>query len=852
MKKILISLCFFLLQCGFAYAQKSTFVDDNGIFRYAKNDQEIRLFGVNYTLPFAHGFRAINYINKNHKEAIDKDVYHISRLGLDAYRVHIWDMEITDSLGNLIKTPQLDLLDYLFAKLKERGIKTIVTPFKVGGNGYPEKDFEVEGFSSKLGKWQTYSGEAILVKQARYFTQLLNHVNPYTKVAYKNDPDIIALEINNEPQHDNGKVATKYINKMVKVIRKAGFKNPIFYNVSERSEFIDDYLKADIQGCTFQWYPTGLVHNSLLRGNYLPNVDQYQIPFQDKKAFQNKTRIIYEFDSGDTNSSVIFPAMARSFREAKFQFATQFAYDPIDLAFANTEYQTHYLNLAYTPSKAISLKIAGEVFREIPNGKSYDRYPKNNSFSNTKLEYENDLTVYNSERKFFYTNSTKETPKNDNKLEQIAGVGNSTLVNYTGNGAYFLDKIAKGIWRLEVLPDVIWVKDPFEKASLKKTVAVLQNHKNNIKIELNDLGQNFFIKGINTDNSLNSRATNKSVSITPGTYLISSNELANNFNTNQKLGNIKLDEFATNQQKIEQTYIVHQPLKEIEKGDNLTISAKIVSPNKIAKVEVVLPSGYQKTDNYTMTPKDNFRYEVVIPKNKIYSESFNYYIVINRDKGRITFPENSSGTPADWDFVGTKKYTTKIVEKEPTIVLYDVLEDNTKNFLWPRQWNAIKYKIEKRTHKIASKNYLSIYADHLKAKNPDLTFKVLVDDIITQNQKNLTNAKSIVVTASSGTKENQKVQIALQLKNGHVFGKVIELTSEIKDIQIIFTDVQEVALVLLPRPFPPFQSYFLTSTENSSFDAKNIEAIQISVGPEITTENLDKNQQVNLYKILLK
>ncbi len=99
-----------------------------------------------------------------------------------------------------------------------------------------------------------------------------------------------------------------------------------------------------------------------MEGNYLPNVDAYQIPFFDKKAFQNKARIIYEFDAGDTNQSTLYPAMARSFREAKFQFAAQFAYDPIDLAFANTEYQTHYLNLAYSPSKALALKIATDPF----------------------------------------------------------------------------------------------------------------------------------------------------------------------------------------------------------------------------------------------------------------------------------------------------------------------------------------------------------------------------------------------------------------------------------------------------------------------------------------------------------
>lgn len=45
-----------------------------------------------------------------------------------------------------------------------------------------------------------------------------------------------------------------------------------------------------------------------------------------------------------------------------FQWITQFAYDPIDLAFANTEYQTHFLNLAYTPGIRLSaMKIAAEL-----------------------------------------------------------------------------------------------------------------------------------------------------------------------------------------------------------------------------------------------------------------------------------------------------------------------------------------------------------------------------------------------------------------------------------------------------------------------------------------------------------
>ena len=57
----------------------------------------------------------------------------------------------------------------------------------------------------------------------------------------------------------------------------------------------------------------------------------------------------------------MYPATVRTFRTAGFQWITQFAYDPIDMAAYNTEYQTHYLNVAYTPNKAIGLMIAAEA-----------------------------------------------------------------------------------------------------------------------------------------------------------------------------------------------------------------------------------------------------------------------------------------------------------------------------------------------------------------------------------------------------------------------------------------------------------------------------------------------------------
>ncbi len=87
----------------------------------------------------------------------------------------------------------------------------------------------------------------------------------------------------------------------------------------------------------------------------------------------------------------MYPAIARSFRTAGFQWATQFAYDPMATAYANTEYQTHYVNLAFTPSKAISLLIASKVFHKLTRLKSYGSFPADTLFDVFRVSYKQGL-----------------------------------------------------------------------------------------------------------------------------------------------------------------------------------------------------------------------------------------------------------------------------------------------------------------------------------------------------------------------------------------------------------------------------------------------------------------------------
>ncbi|RYG01612.1 MAG: membrane or secreted protein, partial [Chitinophagaceae bacterium] len=153
-------VAFFLVTVtSHAQNKQGIYVDASGVIRWEKNKKEAVFFGTNYTAPFAYGNRAIIRTGQTAEQAIKDDVYHFSRLGFDAFRVHVWDQEISDAKGNLINNEHLRLFDFLIAELKKRKIKILITPIAFWGNGYPEKDEKTGSFSNIFGKQKALTEE---------------------------------------------------------------------------------------------------------------------------------------------------------------------------------------------------------------------------------------------------------------------------------------------------------------------------------------------------------------------------------------------------------------------------------------------------------------------------------------------------------------------------------------------------------------------------------------------------------------------------------------------------------------------------------------------------------------------
>lgn len=808
-----IAFCLFTLG-SFAQKIPTVYIDGKGVMRWSDTRKEASFYGVNYTLPFAHAYRAMNYLGVDHKTAIDRDVYHFARLGFNAYRIHIWDVEISDGEGNLKENEHLELLDYLLMRLRERGIRIVITAQTNFGNGYPERNRPTGGYSYNYDKCEIHQNPEAISAQEKYIAALVNHVNPNTGLAYKDDPYIVGFEINNEPCHPGTVAETKtYINRMLAALKNAGNKKPVFYNVSHNQHVVEAYYDTAIQGTTYQWYPIGLVSGHTRKGNFLPCVDSYDISFSNVKGFNNKARLVYEFDPADIMYSYMYPAVARTFRTAGFQWITQFAYDPIDMAYANTEYQTHFLNLAYTPGKAISMKIAAEVARMTKRGETFGTYPNDTVFKDVRVSYAQDLSELNRPDAFFYSNNTHTQPVAAERLQSVAGCGSSPIVDYEGTGAYFIDKLENGVWRLEVMPDAVQVNDPFAKPSLQKEVVTIINGAWNMTLNLPDLGKAFAAKALSSEHTQDMETDNGTLAnVQPGVYLLTRKDCtpAKEWNKETQWQNIRLGEYVMPTVKQHTDYrVINHPALVTEAGKDLIIEAQVIGstlPDSVIIYTDKVSFWNEKNPYIKMKRTRGYTYQAIVSDLEVKDRFFRYNVIVCRNGKQQTFPGGMEGSPLDWDYIGNQYWETKVVAPDHTITLvtsacggrngvehYTLPEGSNHHFLK----KYLRDEISGRSEKLSQCKYLCL---KLKGDMTGLEAGFITSDGYTYK-------------ATCPAPENGMIRLPL-------------------------SKLQQTATALLPHAYPVFLKEYFEPGTNIPFSISKIETLEISgTGQEITLED---------------
>lgn len=176
---------------GFLHAQGEQFVDERG--------RVVKLWGVN--LNFGGAFPD--------KTQAPKIAGRLAKFGFNAVRFHhidalpspggLWKANGAGKIvwPNELDPAQLDRLDFFAAELMKRGIyldfnlhvarKTQERDGFLDAARLPEKDKGIPYFDDRLAK-----------RNHDFARGLLSHVNPYTTRAYKDEPGVCAVEVDNE------------------------------------------------------------------------------------------------------------------------------------------------------------------------------------------------------------------------------------------------------------------------------------------------------------------------------------------------------------------------------------------------------------------------------------------------------------------------------------------------------------------------------------------------------------------------------------------------------------------------------------------------------------------------------
>jgi hypothetical protein len=795
-------------------AARAVYLDREGVVRWKDDRQEVTLFGANYVIHTASDYRAAGYVHGDRKAMIDEDMAQFARMGWDGLRLTFWgDWEASDSAGNLIANDHLDLLDYLIARARERGIYMLFSPIQLYGSNWPDalSDTSAPGFGRHFGKERMGKDPAAIAAQVNYLRQVLQHVNPYTGVALKDEPAILFIELVNEPWHhpEDLQGSIGYINTLTDAVRSTGCRKLVFYNVSQDFRIGEAIRRSKAQGVTFGWYPSGLVSGHELQGNYLRGVDSF--PDMLRPELAKLPRIVYEFDSPDLRTGTMYPAMARTFRTVGTQFAAMFAYDMLRTASRNLGWQTHYLNLVYTPRKAMSAVIAAEAMRRLPRGQSYGPYPQNTRFGDFHVSAEANLGELVARDAFLYAGSTSSAPPDPASLQRIAGYGSSPAVSYHGEGAYFLDRIRPGLWRLEVYPDAVPVRDPFEPPNADKIVTRVINRTWPMTIVLPDLGGEFTVQPVTAGNPSDEQAQRGRFLVTPGVYALSAAGSVDVATLPPFLGHIGFTEYHAPPADALPPTVQSLSAPAALAGRDTELRALVADqapPDSAILYLRAAAGGFYR--GFPMRPADGYQYAASIPAAALREGPYQYVVTLFRGEAAVTFPDGLSGKPTDWDYYNHATWTLDVVGAETPVRLLDPRTDAGR-LAFSRIGDAGRrglFRVGFSEVTGQSTLHFELPVDERGWGPPDYTASLVIADRVRSRQETISGMEAIKLRLR-GLGPHQVLHLTLMEDDGTSWSTTVPVDSSWTEPVLPVAAFAIGRGVLLPEGFPGEWNYWV-------------------------------------------
>ncbi|MCX7995068.1 MAG: carbohydrate binding domain-containing protein [candidate division WOR-3 bacterium] len=161
---------------------------------YFANGRRAKFFGTNFCFSATYPAQSMSSIVASH----------IAKQGFNMVRFHHIDDALTSAPGSntsrRLNHEVLGRFDYLFYQLKQKGIYSAIDLYSIrtfkSGDGIPYYDSVNRSMDVIKRVYMFYEPAYALFRD--YPDSLLNHINPYTGIAYKNEPALVFINPMNE------------------------------------------------------------------------------------------------------------------------------------------------------------------------------------------------------------------------------------------------------------------------------------------------------------------------------------------------------------------------------------------------------------------------------------------------------------------------------------------------------------------------------------------------------------------------------------------------------------------------------------------------------------------------------
>ncbi|HEY8197459.1 MAG TPA: hypothetical protein VIG04_10795, partial [Gemmatimonadales bacterium] len=382
---------------------------------------------------------------------------------------------------------------------------------------------------------------------------------------------------------------------------------------------------------------------------------------------------------------------------------------------------------------------------------------------------------------------------------------------YGGEGIYFLDKVRPGLWRLEVYPDAVPVRDPFEPPSPDKIVTRAIARTWPMKLALPDLGESFTVQPVTAGNARTEVAAGGGFIVAPGVYVLSAAGLVDAATLPSHMGHLGFAEYHAPPPDTLPVSVVPLFAPALLAGRDARLRARVVDTTPPdSSVLFIRRKGEPAYRAYPMRPAGAYEYAATVPAAEVREGPQDMVITVFRGDSAVTFPGGQRQKPRDWNFFDRESWALDVVGPRAPLRLFDPAAD-AERLAFTRIGDAGRRGLFQVGMSAATGRpvfHVELPVDKSGSSLLDYTASLVIADRVRVRQETIAGAEAVRLRLR-GLGPRQVLHVTLMEDDGTSWSAALMVDSTWTERSLGLGAFTASRGVLLPQGFPGEWNYWV-------------------------------------------